>query len=228
MEKKDVDILIDKIATYIITFHPQEICDDMNDILHSYIRDIFQNLMIKYGDKEPTDQQIQEEINLYFEGMYFNRDDNDDEITNSNVEVDIPELDILDSDEKEFFTLNPSTGSLNLKELDEILSEDDEESMYNYICKSLYDSIYKARMSKKDKEKIEEAVMNLLSYSSYHVLMTQKLWEYIYEHKKQIGKPEKDIYFEIMKSIHAKMEEMQNDMENKGQSQNNNKIIDFD
>ncbi len=70
MKKHEVNKLLERIGNCIVVNHSDVIFQDMDDILNSYIKDVFQQLILRHGS-DISDEMIESEINDYFNGMYY-------------------------------------------------------------------------------------------------------------------------------------------------------------
>ena len=217
MDKKRIDDICDKIANYIITKYPQEICNDMNDILHTYLRDILQNLILKYGNNI-TDEKIYLEVDNFINGMYADNPDN------GSVEIDLPELEMIK--EKEYLQMDTTNISHNLKDI--IDESEDDETAYDIICNNLHDAIYKAKMSEEDRSNIEMPVIQMLSYCSYNGLLANALINYLMDNKDKLQMTEEEINDHITTEMNNIIKEMTSgEKDNQDIKKKTNKIIDF-
>ncbi len=155
MIKMKGETIVNKIILSIMTNHINEINDDMNGIINSYIKDIFQKITLKYGNNV-TDEIIKAEVDEYFDTMYD--PDEEDFIDESSDGIEIPHIVV-------------QAGSVKIPE--------PNDNIYQKIRDSLFESLASLDVDNDYRKKMESSICELLSYTTYHMLLVNEMWKYI-------------------------------------------------
>lgn len=233
MNKKDI---LNKIFLNIVTRHKDEVDTDINFLVNSYTKDIYEELTDKFGTNL-TDEIIDSEVDDYF-----------NKLKRPSMSQGITQTDSISGNQLNVDNLmNCSNEDAYRIMMENLKDEEDSDDNFQVLMLKLFENIFSLDIDEDKLESLLSATNEFISFTTYNLIIQQELWDYIrglYKDENEFRKVSNKIYSMIdtkmANSLHEAITEANNMVQedissketnshgNKHIKQSNSKVIEVD